>query len=166
MLKDTTPRHIQTDMGKEFYNKLLRELFQRKKVKHNSVYSQFKASLVERFNRTLREKFNKYFTHTGKKVWYNVLSDIINTYNNTKHRGIFSMKPAEVTRVNEMELWDKQQEVKGLLIKPTYKLLDYVRISRLKGLFLKNFDQNWSGEVFRIFGIDQHLYPGTCIIEH
>ena len=69
MLKDTTPRHIQTDMGKEFYNKLVRELFQRKNIKHYSVYSQFKASLVERFNRTLREKFNRYFTHTGKKIW-------------------------------------------------------------------------------------------------
>ena len=126
MLKDTTPRHIQTDMGKEFYNKLVRELIQSKKIIHYSVYSQFKASLVERFNRTLREKFNRYFTHTGKKIWYNVLPDIINAYNNSKHRGIFSMKPAEVTKVNEMELWEKQQEVTGFLIKPTYKLLDYV----------------------------------------
>ena len=52
------------------------------------------------------------------------------------------MKPLEVTKVNEMELWEKQQDINGLPKKPTYKLLDYVRISRLKGPFLKNFDQN------------------------
>ena len=75
------------------------------------------------------------------------------------------MKPAEVTKVNEMELWDKQQEVEGFLIKPTYKLLDYVRISRLKGPFLKNFDQNWSEEVFQVVGIDQSSYPVMYIIE-
>ena len=165
MLNSVSPRHIQTDQGKEFYNKPVQDLLKSRRIKHYSVYSQFKCALVERFNRTLREKYNRYFTHSGKKIWYDVLPDIINTYNNTKHRGIFNLKPIEITKHNEMEIWRKQQEKDGSAPTSVINLLKYVRISRIRGPFLKNFDQNWSEEVFQVVGIDQKAYPYMYIIE-
>ena len=152
MIKKDKPFHIQTDLGKEFYNSTVKQLFKQHGINHYSVNSQFKASLVERFNRTLRERMNKLFTARGNKKWVGVLPSIIESYNHSVHRGI-GMKPVEVTKENEMKIWESQNQTESKS-KVKYKVGDYVRISKVKGPFLKNFDQNWSDEVFIIDGID------------
>ena len=96
MFKESVPRHVQTDRGKEFYNAKVQDLFKANNINHYTVNSQFKAALVERFNRTLRTKLKRYFTHKGHKIWHDVLPQIIKTYNNTKHRGISNKTPKEV----------------------------------------------------------------------
>ncbi len=160
-----TPRHIQTDQGKEFYNSSVSALCKKHKIKHYSVYSQYKAALVERFNGTLRSRLNRYFTFKGNKVWFDTLDDIVYAYNHRKHRGIFNMRPIDINKLNEMQLWKMQENIKmpNSLIK--FSLLDYCRISRVRGPFLKNFDQNWSEEVFRIVGIDRSANPIMYILE-
>lgn len=167
MLKDTLPHSIQTDLGREFYNKHVQGLFKKNgNIKHYTVNSQFKAALVERFNRTLREKFNRLFTYKGNKIWYSHLSQVIETYNKSKHRGIFYMKPIDITMENEYELWKLQQPTHYLTLKSHIPLLNYVRISRIaNGPFNKNFDQNWSEEVFRIIGTDTKSQPHMYILE-
>ena len=169
MFKDKRPKYVQTDRGKEFYNKEMKQrVFEKYGIKHYTVNSQFKAPIVERFNRTLREKLNRYFTHTGKKVWYTILPSIITTYNKTKHRGILYRKPIEITKINQSLLWWElhNQNTKYPNEKPL-NLLDYVRISQIsvEHHFNKNFDQNWSEEVFRIVGIDTKAKPTMYIIE-
>ena len=168
--QDPPPRYIQTDLGKEFYNKHVQSLLAKHKIKHYTVYSQFKAALVERFNRTLREKLNRYFTHQGSKVWYKILPTLITTYNQTKHRGINNRSPSDITKDNAYELWEEQQQEQQQLTKRGIKnklpLDTYVRISRIaKGPFNKNFDQNWSEEVFRVIQIDSKSKPIMYIIE-
>ena len=56
------PRNLQTDKGKEFYNADVREILDARKVNHYSTYSVMKASVVERFNRTLKNDTWKLFT--------------------------------------------------------------------------------------------------------
>ena len=171
MLKTTQPRRIQTDRGKEFYNSHVRT---RVLEKHNihlyTVNSQFKAAIVERFNRTLREKLNRYFTHTGRKVWHVILPQIIATYNESKHRGIFGMRPIDVTQDTEAQLWSLKNAKSSTLVKSEkpLNLLDYVRISLISMTrlqFNRNFDQNCSDEVFRVVGIDTKASPTMYIIE-
>jgi len=167
MLKEK-PVHIQTDLGKEFYNDHVIALLKKHKIKHYSVYSQFKAAYVERFNRTLREKLNRYFTHTGRKVWHDVIQVMVDTYNHTKHRGLQYKRPIDVTKENESQLWEQQQQQKqqsGRIHTNTVKLMDYVRVSHVKGPFLKNFDQNWSDEVFQVVGIDKKQEPPMYILQ-
>ncbi|XP_070154028.1 uncharacterized protein [Polyergus mexicanus] len=43
-----------TDKGKEFYNVEVRKFTEKHGVNHYSTYSVMKASIVERFNRTLK----------------------------------------------------------------------------------------------------------------
>ena len=50
-----SPKKLQTNLGKEFYNKHVQDLLKRNKVHHFSTDQPLKASLVEQFNRTLRE---------------------------------------------------------------------------------------------------------------
>ncbi|XP_018316023.1 uncharacterized protein [Mycetomoellerius zeteki] len=47
-------KNLQTDMGKEFYNVDLQWLLKKHNINHYSTYSVMKASVVERFNCTLR----------------------------------------------------------------------------------------------------------------
>ncbi|KAL6423120.1 hypothetical protein ACFW04_010546 [Cataglyphis niger] len=49
------PRNMQTDMEKEFYNNNVQRLMKKHNINHYSMYSVLKASVVKRFNRTLKD---------------------------------------------------------------------------------------------------------------
>ena len=53
------PFHLQTDNGKEFFNNDFKKLMEKEGIKHYSTYSSLKASIVERFNRTLKSQMWK-----------------------------------------------------------------------------------------------------------
>jgi hypothetical protein len=50
------PEKIQTDPGKEFINKNFKKYLDEKKISIYVVNSELKASVIERFNRTFKEK--------------------------------------------------------------------------------------------------------------
>lgn len=156
-----TPLHIQTDQGKEFYNKSVKAIFQKYGINHYSVFSKYKCALVERFNRTLRQRLKRYFTYKSTKIWYDALDDIIRVYNETPHRGINNMRPIDVDKISESKLWQQQQQQKTTTKKSSSPLSlgDFVRISHESGPFRKNFAQNWSEEIFVIVGVDSKDYP-------
>ena len=60
-----------------------------------STFNKEKSVVAERFIRTLKNKIFKHMTAISKNVYFDVLDDIVNKYNNTIHRTI-KMKPAEV----------------------------------------------------------------------
>ena len=80
-------------------------------------------------------------TATGKNVYYDVLDDVVNEYNNTKHNTI-KMKPKDVRdnkRVYIVEHNEKDSR---------FKVGDKVRISKFKNIFAKGYTPNWSKEIF------------------
>ena len=60
-----------------------------------STYNEGKSVVAERFIRTLKNKLYTHMTATVKNVYYDVLDDVVNEYNNTKH-SIIKMKPIDV----------------------------------------------------------------------
>ena len=60
-----------------------------------STHNEEKPVVAERFMRTLKDKFYKYMTAISKNVYFNVLNDIVDKYNNTHHKTI-KMKPTDV----------------------------------------------------------------------
>ena len=74
-------------------------------------------------------------TATGKNVYYDVLDDVVNKYNNTKHSTI-KMKPIDVKDNNKRVYIDEHHEK------------DRVRISKFKNIFAKLYTPNWSKEIF------------------
>ena len=56
------PQRLQTDRGKEFYNRTFQQWAQKHGIHHFSTDGDAKAALVERFNRTLKERLYRYFT--------------------------------------------------------------------------------------------------------
>jgi hypothetical protein len=142
------PQKIQTDEGKEFLNKTFKEFLSQRDISIYIVNSELKASVVERFNRTLKEKMWRYFTFKGKFVYHDVLDKIIHSYNNSYHRTI-KMKPVEVRKSNEEEIYERVFTDKNQFIKRfKYSLDDKVRISKYKTSFAKGYTPNWSEEIF------------------
>jgi L-rhamnose mutarotase len=165
---DNVPRHVQTDLGKEFYNKSVQDLFSKHQINHYSVHSQFKAALVERFNRTLRERLNRLFTHQRNKKWVETLPKIIDAYNNSTHRGIGGKRPVDLMQKNDMNDWIQQEKETNVTKRRTtlYPVGALVRISRISNNpFRKNFDQNWSEEIYRIAEIDKKDIPVMYVLK-
>jgi len=81
-------KHLQTDDGKEYFNKDFSNLMEKYGINHYSTKSEKKAAIIERFNRTLKGAMYKAFSNRGKHVWFDILSDLIHDYNNKHHRTI------------------------------------------------------------------------------
>ena len=60
-----------------------------------STYNEGKSVVAERFIRTLKNKIYKHMTAISKNVYFDVLDDIDDGYNNTYHKTI-KMKPIDV----------------------------------------------------------------------
>ena len=53
-----------------------------------STFNEGKSVVAERFIRALKNKIFKHTTAISKNVYFDVLDDILNKYNNTIHRTI------------------------------------------------------------------------------
>lgn len=143
------PNNLQTDMGKEFYNKDFQEYLKKRNVNHYSTFSMMKASVVERFNRTLKNNMWKYFSLNGSYRWIDVLPTLIDEYNRRKHRTI-NMRPIDVTRKNAKRLLSTVYSNVKIAGPAKYVVGDYVRVSKFKTVFDKGYTPNWSTEIFKI----------------
>ena len=106
-----------------------------------STYNEGKSVVAERFIRTLKNKLYKHMTAIGKNVYYDVLDDAVNEYNNTKHNTI-KMKPKDVGD-NKRVYIDEHNEKDS-----RFKVGDRVRISKFKNIFAKGYTPNCSKEIF------------------
>ena len=53
-----------------------------------STYNEGESVVAKRFIRTIKYKIYKHVTAVSKNVYFNVLDDIVNKYNNTYHKTI------------------------------------------------------------------------------
>lgn len=142
---------IQTDKGREFYNGSVAEVFKKFGVKHFSSHDErTKAAVVERWNRTLKQKLYRWFTKTGEYRYIDILQDIVGSYNETPHRAT-GIPPNEVDATNREDVWNKlYPPVLPRKNKNILKIGDYVRISRAVENFGRGYTPNWSYEIFVI----------------
>ena len=100
------PNRLQTDRGKEFYNRTFQRWLDEQGIQHFSTEGDAKASVVERFNRTLKERLYRYFTAANTLRFDDVLPELVQGYNATRHRSI-GMAPQDVTWDNEEAVWKR-----------------------------------------------------------
>lgn len=158
---------LQTDNGKEYYNKAFANLMEEYNIKHYSTNSEKKASIIERFNRTLKHDMYKMFSQKGTYKWYDELDELIKKYNNKFHRTI-GMKPKSVNKHNE-KLVAKRIKINTTpsVDKRRSKIFfegDNVRISKYKQVFAKGYIPNWTNEVFTVFRVQPTL-PATYLLK-
>ena len=81
-------------------------------------------------------------TAISKNVYFDVLNDIVNEYNNTYHKAI-KMKPIDVKNDSFAENNEESNEKD-----PKFKVNNHVRISQYKNIFAEGYASNWSEEIF------------------
>ena len=130
------------------------KFFEDNNVKIYYTYSNLKAVLIERFNRSLRELMMKEFVKNNNTIWHNILPNLIKAYNNRYHRSI-KMKPLDVNKLNEKYIKNTiySYNIKDKI--PKFKINDLVRISlKRRQLFDKPTGNiKWSEELFKIHSI-------------
>ena len=149
LLVNIAPTTLQTDKGLEFLNRSARRLLKEHGVHHFSTHNEeTKASIVERFNRTLKTRMWRYFTKYQTVRYIDALQDFVQSYNDTYHRSI-GMAPSQVNAANQEEVWQRLYGHDGKGV-PKFKVDDRVRISKAKRRFEKGYMANWSEELFTI----------------
>ena len=121
-----------------------------------STFNQGKSVATEKFIRTIKNKIFKHMTAISKNIYFNVLDDIVNKYNNTVHRTI-KMKPIDVTADSYAEYKEDANKKN-----PKFKVGDYVTISKNKNIFAKGYSPNLSEEVFVASKI-KNIVPWTYV---
>jgi len=152
------PINLQTDDGKEFYNKTFQALMKQKGIHHFSTSGDTKASVVERFNRTLKQRLYQYFTVQNTLNFVPVLQDLVKGYNRSYHRSI-KMAPDQVTSANSEDVWETLYGQKGKFKKPQLKVGDRVRLKKKFRRFKKGYLPGWTEEVFVVRGVRSGKVP-------
>ena len=156
------PEKIQTDQGTEFINATLRATEERMDppIQHYHTWSIKKASIVERVQRTLRNRLGKIWEARGNHRWIDVLAAITQSYNNSVHRSI-GMRPNDVGPEHHHQIYRRlypeptaAQALKNAKearrITDHFQVGDYVRMLEYRKLFRKESDLAWSHQVYRI----------------
>ena len=96
-------------------------------------------------------------TSLSKNVCTDKLDDIMNECNNTYHRTI-KMEPVDV---KNNTYFDSNKDFNDKY--PKFKVGDFVRISKYKNIYTKEYTSNWSEEVF-LFKEVKNTVPWTYVI--
>jgi len=140
------PLKLHVDGGNEFKG-ICKKYLEELNIQLYITESEKKAAIVERFNKTLKERMWRMFTFNKNKKYVGYLDDLLISYNNSIHRSIKN-KPSKINKKNEQKtfniLYSNNNKIK-------FKFLngDYVRVVIDKDMkFKKGYTSNWSDEIF------------------
>ena len=153
------PNEIWVDQGREFYNNVFKRWLKDNDISMYSTHNEGKSVVAERFIITLKNKIYKHMTAISKNVYFNVLDDIVDEYNNTYHKTI-KTKPIDVKRDSFAEYNEESNEKD-----PKFKVGDHVWISKFKNVFAKGYTPNWSQEIFIVKKIKNTVPWTYCALD-
>ena len=163
-----------SDSGQEFTNrsvqKLLREKFG---IEQYSTFQRdIKASIVERFIKTLKDKITRFVVEFNSENFSDRLQDIVRTYNFTPHRSLMYKKPIDVFLMTD---WNLIKNFSITLFKKRFKKIKsvgqplspgtVVRIKNSSGVFKRTYHLRNSYELFRIHSVNESHVPVTYNIQ-
>ena len=108
-----------------------------------------KASIAERFIRTLKSRIERHFTENNTTTWIDVLQPLSEALNNSVNRSI-GVAPNDVNFQNRAKIFKKLYGSRTPPIDCKFELDDIVRIPVKKNIFSKGYAPNWSQELFKI----------------
>ncbi|KAL6420762.1 hypothetical protein ACFW04_013875 [Cataglyphis niger] len=139
------------NMGKKFYNTDMQRLMKKHNINH---YSTFRCwySVVERFNRTLKDAMWKMFT------------DLTNGWMSC-HDSYRITTRANIERSVCDPLLATVYSVINIAGPAKFKIGDLVRVSKYKTIFKKSYTPNWITEVFKIVKV-RRINPVTNLEDY
>ena len=158
---DRKPSKLLTDKGTEFRGKPFQEFLKKHEIKYMASESpDIKASIAERYNRTLKTRLWKYFTKTQTLNYIETLPKLVQAINQSFHRSI-GRRPVDVTLENEREVWETLYGKSLGPVKFKFNIGDKVRIAQYKHIFKKGYLPTFTEEIFTIS--EKDFKATTCI---
>ena len=131
-------------------------------ITHYATGNEVKACIIERWNRTLKTKMWRHFTANNTRRYIDVVQDLVCSYNHNYHRTI-RMRPVDVSKQNVSQVMkntygtpqrrnEKKKTTTTTTTTPVFKFEtgDLVRISKLRGPFVKGYNQGYTDEYFKV----------------
>jgi len=152
------PLKLMSDRGGEYDNNQFKAFTNNNNVKFYTTKDKLiKCAIIERANRTLKEKIFRYFTYKGTRKYIDVLESLVDSYNKTKHRTI-KVAPIEVTENNEKHVFRDIYGVSNLkqlffgnkTEKSTVNISDKVRIKYDLSKLDKSYYPLWTDQVYTV----------------
>ena len=141
---------LQTDKETEFLNRNFQG-FLKEKTSISPQTVNKKASVVERFNCTLKTRMWKHFMAKNTRVYIDILQDIVHGYNDSYHRSI-GQAPASVSLPNVDQV--RRKLYGNSWAKPItelkFKLDDQVHFSKSRRILKKDYLLSWAQEIFTV----------------
>lgn len=152
------PLTIQSDDGQGFKNATFRALLKKHQIHLFSTKGDTKAAVVERFNRTFKQRLYRYLTAANSLHYLDVLPSLVKGYNSTTHRSI-KMSPKDVNAKNERQVWLNlyRKRIKAKRQKPIFQVGDRVRLSKKQKVFDESYLPQWTEEVLLV----SQVIPGV-----
>ena len=133
----------------------MQKFFKDNDVKIYNTSSHLKAVIVERFNRSLRERMLKEFVKNNNTIWYNILPKLLKMYNNRYHSTI-KMKPIEVNKNNEKNIKENIYTYNKTSKIPKFRIsLKRISLKRRDVFDKPSGNIKWSEELFKIHSINK-----------
>lgn len=151
-----TPSKVRSDKGSEFNNRYVRAYLRKCKIKYFTTNNPPKANYAERVQRTIKDRLYRYFSKARSYRFIDDLANIVNSYNNTKHRSLNYVSPANVTQENQADLWSylylRKKKGEKTPAKPRfkYKVGQLVRLAYTRYVFRRSYQEHWTSEIFKI----------------
>jgi len=84
IVDERTCNMLQTDKCTEFLNLTFQTMLRRRDIRFYTTENEdLKAAVVKRFNKTLKAKMYRYFTHANTRWYVDVLADLVHSYNDS-----------------------------------------------------------------------------------
>ena len=166
------PQVLRTDKGSEFSNRWVDAFLKKENVHLILTQNETKSNFAENSIAKMKNRMYRMFTQNNSYKYLNQLQDITKNINETPSRPLKEMAPSQVNKENEEEVrlnqylvrtktklkndYKPQETIKKhnkkKSKKPFYKLKvnDHVRMTHLSRPFQREYDQKWSGEIFKI----------------
>lgn len=145
-----TSHHLWVDLGREFYNKHVKDWCKKHRVNLFSTFTGLKACMAERVIRTLKGRLFRYFRSKGNHKFLGILPSIVRDYNSSYHSTI-RMTPIDVNETNEVELFNRLNSKQDSSPKKIHFAIgDQVRVLTNRSIFDKGYTGHWSHIVYKI----------------
>ena len=157
ILKENKPTKLMTDEGTEFKNRYFSILMKKYDINHFFAKNKdVKCSVVERFNKTLKDHLTKYTTFKGTRRYTDIINDFLEGYHKAKHRSI-GMAPQDVTEDNSKIVfknlygYESKREYLRNFVKAKLKIGDNVRKKYSLKALEKGYLPKWTDETFEVY---------------
>jgi len=168
-LNEVKISRLETDAGSEFTNKNVTDLLKSRGVTHiyyNKEIQKHKnaLSIVERFNRTIRELIDSYMTTFKTNKYIYKLKELGDNYNNSTH-STTGLAPNNTNDKIENEIYVNNKKkyddtLRYIELEDPIFIDDDVRILKNRGVFKKGMKTRYSKNIYKVVdvkGTDYYL---------